>query len=110
VATLAHPDPLPAWNFTLTFPDCPNRYRRSVIKDCIGKARGYLTTFKTWQDSGKKKGKPGKPSATNHPTLYAGTFSLELDLRQSFVCLKVYNGAQWLMAPRSIVRAVATRA
>ena len=48
---------------------------------------------------GEKKGKPGKPSATNHPTLYAGTFSLELDeldLRQSFVCLKVYNGAQWV--------------
>ena len=79
VETAEHPDPLSAWNFSQTFPDFPNRYRRSVIKDCIGKARGYLTTLQNWQRSGKKKGKPGLPSASNHPTLYAGTFSLELD-------------------------------
>ena len=58
VATDAHPDPRPAWNFSQVFPDFPNRYRRSVIKDCIGKARGYLTTLATWQHSGKRKGKP----------------------------------------------------
>src|SRR5215472_13824470 len=40
VATETHPDPLPAWNFSQAFPAFPNRYRRSVIKDCIGKARG----------------------------------------------------------------------
>jgi len=98
VATDAHPDPLPEWNFTSTFPDFPNRYRRSVIKDCIGKARGYLTTLSTWQWSGKKKGKPGTPTAANHPTLYAGTYALELDtldLCKSFVRLKVYTGEQW---------------
>jgi hypothetical protein len=40
VETEAHPDPEPDWNFSRAFPDLPNRYRRSVIKDCIGKARG----------------------------------------------------------------------
>jgi IS605 OrfB family transposase len=98
VETEAHPDPLPDWNFSRAFPDFPNRYRRSVIKDCIGKARGYLTTLHTWQQSGKKKGKPGVPTASNHPTLYAGTYCLqldELDMRQSFVRLKVYTGSQW---------------
>src|SRR5215471_17026207 len=79
VATDAHPDPEPAWNFSRAFPAFPNRYRRSVIKDCIGKARGYLTTLQHWQVSGKKKGKPGVPKASNHPTLYAGTYTLELD-------------------------------
>jgi hypothetical protein len=65
VATAEHPDPLPAWNFSKAFPDFPNRYRRSVIKDVIGKARGYLTTLRKWQTSGKKKGKPGIPTASN---------------------------------------------
>ena len=81
------------------FPDFPNRYRRSVIKDCIGKARGYLTALEHWERSGSKKGKPGRPTAANHPTLYAGTFTLELerlDLRQSFVRLKVYTGTEWV--------------
>jgi len=99
VATAEHPDPLPAWNFSKAFPDFPNRYRRSVIKDVIGKARGYLTTLRKWQTSGKKKGKPGIPTASNHPTLYAGTYTLdldELDLRKSFVRLKVYTGASWV--------------
>ena len=98
VATDAHPDPWPTWNFSQVFPDFPNRYRRSVIKDCIGKARGYLTTLATWQHSGKRKRKPGVPTAANHPTLYAGTFTLELDnldLRKSFLHLKVYTGEQW---------------
>jgi len=64
----------------------------------IGKARGYLTTLRKWQHSGKKKGKPGIPTASNHPTLYAGTYTLdldELDLRKSFVRLKVYTGSTW---------------
>jgi putative transposase len=99
VETASHPDPLPDWNFSKTFPDFPNRYRRSVMKDVIGKARGYLTTFTTWQVRGKKKGKPGVPTAANHPTLYAGTFHLdldELDLRKSFIRLKVYSGSEWV--------------
>jgi len=99
VATAEHPDPLPQWNFSQAFPDFPTRYRRSVIKDCIGKARGYLTTLHAWQHAGKKKGKPGVPTAANHPTLYAGTYALdldELDLRKSFVRLKVYTGSQWV--------------
>src|SRR5215472_8590447 len=79
VATDVHPEPLPAWNFSQAFPEMPNRYRRSVIKDCIGKARGYLTTLEHWDQSGKPKGKPGRPTAANHPTLYAGTFLLELE-------------------------------
>ena len=98
VATAQHPDPLPEWNFSQAFPHFPNRYRRSVIKDCIGKARGYLTTLSNWQGKGAKKGRPGMPTASNHPTLYAGTYTLdldELDVRKSFVRLKVYTGSQW---------------
>src|SRR5258708_4868224 len=99
IETAEHPDPLPDWNFSKAFPDFPTRYRRSVIKDVIGKARGYLTTLLKWQRSGKKQGKPGVPTASNHPTLYAGTFALELDaldLRKSFVRLKVYTGSEWV--------------
>ena len=99
VATPAHPTPLPTWNFNQAFPEVPNRHRRSVIKDCLGKARGYLTALEHWERSGTKKGKPGRPTAANHPTLYAGTFTLELerlDLRQSFVRLKVYTGTDWI--------------
>lgn len=98
VETEAHPDPLSDWNFSQAFPTFPTRYRRSVIKDCIGKARGYLTQYQNWQAEGKRKGKPGLPTASNHPTLYAGTFLLELgelDVRQTFVRLKVYTGSQW---------------
>src|SRR6266487_3613607 len=52
-----------------------------------------------WQKTGKKKGRPGRPGASNHPTLYEGTCSLELpgtDLQQSFVSLKVYTGQEWM--------------
>ena len=38
------------------------------------------------------------PTATNHPTLYAGTSTLELDaldLRKSFVRIRVYTGERW---------------
>jgi len=99
IETAEHPDPLPDWNFSKAFPDFPNRYRRSVIKDVIGKARGYLTTLLKWQSSGKKKGKPGIPTASNHPTLYAGTLTLELDeldMRKSFIRLKVYTRQAWM--------------
>jgi hypothetical protein len=98
VATAEHPDPLPAWNFSQAFPHLPTRYRRSVIKDCIGKARGYLTKLSAWQWKGSNKGRPGIPAASNHPTLYAGTYTLELDeldVRKSFVRLKVYTDSQW---------------
>lgn len=47
VATREHPHPHPDWNFSACFPDCPWEYRRSVIKDCIGKARGYLSAKAT---------------------------------------------------------------
>jgi hypothetical protein len=98
VATREHPTPHPEWNASARFPDVPWEYRRSVIKDCIGKAKAYLTATQTWQASGKKKGKPGVPTPRNHPTLYEGTFSLTLlgvDLRASFVRLRVYTGARW---------------
>ena len=101
VETDSHPELLPLWNFSHRFPDFPTRYRRSVIKDCIGKARGYLTALEHWEHSGNQKGKPGRPTAANHPTLYVGTFTLELehlDLRQSFVRLKVYTGTEWVWA------------
>src|SRR5260370_41010151 len=73
----------------------------SVINEVIGKARSYLSNWANWQRSGTKRGKPGLPGSTNHPTLYEGAFSLELedlDLRTSFVRLKVYTGEQWTWA------------
>ena len=47
VETEAHPHPWAGWNFSERFPTMPFLYRRSVIKDCIGKARGYLTSQAT---------------------------------------------------------------
>ncbi len=101
VATREHPCPWEGWNFSERFPDMPFVYRRSVIKDAIGKARSYLSNLANWQRSGKKRGKPGLPGSTNHPILYQGACSLELedlDLRESFVRLKVYTGEQWTWA------------
>lgn len=98
VSTAAHPTPLAEWNFSAQFPDMPVVYRRSVIKDAIGKVRSYLSHLTHWQQAGKKKGKPGQPGAANHPTLYQGTFSMELeelDRRGAFVRLKVYTGEKW---------------
>ncbi len=69
VETVSHPHPWTGWNFTERFGGMPFAYRRSVIKDAIGKARSYLSNHANWEKSGKKKGKPGWPAATDHPTL-----------------------------------------
>ena len=101
VATDDHPCPWTGWNFSERFPEMPNRYRRSVIKDTIGRVRSYLSNRANWQKTGKKKGQPGLPGANNHPALYGGTYSLELgqlDLRESFLRLKVYTGERWVWA------------
>jgi len=98
VATKEHPHPWPGWNFTEAFPNMPFVYRRSVIKDAIGKVRSYLSNYGNWEKSGQKKGRPGLPGGTNHPTLYEGACSLELDgldRRKTFVRLKVYTGQSW---------------
>jgi len=98
VETRDHPEPLPDWNFSQVFPDMPFIYRRSVIKDAIGKVKSYLSNLQNWQASGKKKGKPGKPGASDHPTLYKETFVLDaeqLDQQGVFVKLKVYTGTEW---------------
>ncbi|HEX6552818.1 MAG TPA: transposase [Ktedonobacteraceae bacterium] len=98
VATKAHPHPCPGWDFSERFPQMPCAYRRSVIKDAIGKARSYLSNLSNWQKTGKKKGKPGLPAARNHPTLYQGLITLDLSqcfTKERFVQLKVYTGEQW---------------
>ena len=82
VATNAHPQPWPGWNFSARFPDLPSAYRRSVIKDAIGKVRSYLSNHANWKKSGQKKGKPGLPGASEHPTLYQGTCELILEEAQ----------------------------
>ena len=69
VETEAHPHPWEGWNFSARFPEVPFIYRRSVIKDAIGKVRAYLSSLANWEKSGKRKGKPGLPGATDHPTL-----------------------------------------
>ena len=101
MATAEHPQLWEGWNFRERFPGMPFVYRRAAIKDAIGKARSYLSHRASWEKSGKKRGKPGAPGAANHPTLYEGAFSLELeslDLRKSFVRLKVYTGQRWTWA------------
>jgi hypothetical protein len=98
VETAAHPHPWPGWNFTERFADMPCAYRRSVIKDAIGKARSYLSNLANWEKSGKKQGKPGLPGASDHPTLYQGCIALELeglDRKEAFVCINVYTGEVW---------------
>jgi hypothetical protein len=102
VETAAHPHPLPSYNFSQQFPDFPFIYRRSVIKDAIGRARSYLSNLANWNTSGAKKGQPGPPSASNYPTLYDEAFFLDLDgvdlrptPRTCFARLKVYTGARW---------------
>jgi hypothetical protein len=106
VATRDHPHPLPSYNFSERFPDFPFIYRRSVIKDAIGKARAYLSNLANWNASGAKKGQPGPPSASNYPTLYDEAFSLDLEVvdvrptpRTCFARLKVYTGTSWEWHP-----------
>src|SRR6266566_1490130 len=67
VETRAHPHPLPTYNFSEQFPDFPFIYRRSVIKDAIGKVRSHLSNLANWKAFGQKKGQPGPPGASNHP-------------------------------------------
>ena len=98
VATAAHPHPWTGWNFTQRFAGMPFAYRRSVIKDAIGKVRSYLSNHANWQKSGKQKGKPGLPAATDQPTLYQGCLSLDLetlDLQEAFVRINVYTAEEW---------------
>jgi putative transposase len=98
VETAAHPHPWTGWNFTERFPAMPFAYRRSVIKGAIGKIRSYLSNRAQWEKSGKKQGKPGLPSATDHPRLYQGCLALDLealDLQEAFVRLNVYTGEGW---------------
>src|SRR5258707_12068058 len=42
VETKDHPHPWEGWNFSQAFPGMPFTYRRSVIKDAIGKVRSFL--------------------------------------------------------------------
>src|SRR5258708_3026666 len=51
VSTKDHPHPWIGWNFSERFPDLPFAYRRSVIKDAIGKARSYLSHRANWENS-----------------------------------------------------------
>jgi hypothetical protein len=102
VATAAHPHPLPSYNFSEQFPEFPFIYRRSVIKDAIGKVRSFLSHLTSWNASRKKQGQPGSPGASNHPTLYDEAFCLDLDgtdlhpsPRTCFARLKVYTGTAW---------------
>ena len=98
VETADHPHPWTGWNFSQQFPQMPFIYRRSLIKDAIGKVRSYLSHLKNWEQTGKKKGRPGLPGAANHPTLYQGALTLDLETvntKDHFVQLKVYAGSGW---------------
>ena len=98
VVTTAHPHPWTGWNFTERFAGMPFAYRRSVIKDAKGLVRSYLSNRARWEASGKKRGKPGLPGASDHPTLYQRCLALELealDVKEAFVRIAVYTGQVW---------------
>jgi transposase len=98
VETAAHPHPWAGWNFSQRFPNMPFAYRRSAIKDAIGKARAFLSNYARWAASGKKKGKPGVPAANDHPTLYQECLTLDLQVlatRKAFIRINVYTGQSW---------------
>jgi IS605 OrfB family transposase len=98
VPTTAHPHPWTGWNFTERFAGMPFAYRRSVIKDAKGLVRSYLSNRARWEASGKKRGKPGLPGASDHPTLYQRCIALELealDVKEAFVRIAVYTGQVW---------------
>src|SRR5437016_6680507 len=61
VETASHPHPWTGWNFTERFPGMPFAYRRSVIKDAIGKVQSYLSNHANWERRASAKGKPGWP-------------------------------------------------
>jgi putative transposase len=114
VETREHPHPWTGWNFSERFPGMPFAYRRSAIKDAIGKARSYLSNLANWEKSGKKKGKAGSPGAVDHPTLYQGCIILDLetlDLQDAFVRLNVYTGSDstWMHYPVSSSRYLIAR-
>src|SRR5260370_8802491 len=58
VETREHPTPLASWNFSRQFPDFPNPYPLSVIKDVIGKARAYFPTPLKHKRSGQNNSRP----------------------------------------------------
>jgi transposase len=89
-------------------------YRRSAIKDAIGKVRSYLSNHANWSRSGKRQGKPGWPAASDHPTLYQGCIALDLetlDLKDTFVRINVYTreGWRWMHYPVSSSRYLVQR-
>ena len=81
VATKEHPPP-GGLEFHGSVPRPAFVYQRSVIKDAIGKARSYLSTQLNWEKSKRKEDKPGLPGVTDHPTLYQGSCSLQLESAQ----------------------------
>ena len=71
VATKVHPHPWEGWNFSQAFPGMPFTYRRSVIKDAIGKVRAFLSNRAHWEKSGKKKRYTGQTWMwVNYPVKY----------------------------------------
>ena len=99
VSTKEHSHVPAEWDFKARFPGMPIHARRAAMKAAIGKVRAYLTALRTWQQSGKKKGRPGLPGAADYPTFYQGAFALELEearIRDRFVRLKDYHGEQWV--------------
>src|SRR5260221_13086509 len=56
VETREHPHPWTGWNFTQRFPGMPFAYRRSLIKDAIGKVRANLSNWAKLEKGRKKKG------------------------------------------------------
>ncbi len=74
VATDAHPDPRPAWNSVRCFPT--SQIGIDARSSKIAWQSPWLSHHaSTFQHSGKRKGKPGVPTAANHPTLTPETYA-----------------------------------
>src|SRR5258708_22899514 len=55
VETKDHPHPWEGGNFSQAFPGMPFTYRRSVIKDAIGKVRSFLSHRAKWKRAAKRR-------------------------------------------------------
>ena len=92
VVTPDHPQPWEGWNFSERFPQMPFVYRRSAIKDAIGKADRICPTVRHWlKRSGSKRASRVCRSSRPPNPVPRGLFSWKKDARTS---TKAFSGSR----------------
>ena len=111
LATPAHPHPLTPLVQTIPQADgMPTGLRRAAINHASGKAKGWVTLVKQW-DQGGKKGSAPQLGAPHEPvTFYADMveypdFDLlpQATVQQTFVAVKLWYEGQWQTVPLPII-------